>query len=242
MRLSRATALASLMTAVVACTGNPQPRQQAGPTATAAPGTPASTPRVGVGPITDISQGPCAPQNAEVEATAWHDYVYAAWICLLPRHQLRIGFARSVDGGRTWSAPAVMPGSSSGWDPAVAVAPDGTLYVSFMVAANRSMYPVVDVSRDQGRTFPRTTRLAPATSGNFGDRPFIATGASGLVYVTWDYGPSAAQVRAHCVSGGSCAFSAGDVNIVIQKSTDYGLTWTPPVHVSPGFPASGADL
>jgi hypothetical protein len=61
------------------------------------------------------------------------------------------------------------------------------------------------------------------------------------VYLTWDYGPSAALVTSICTPGGSCAFATGDLNVVIQKSTDYGRTWGPMVHVSPGFPASGGD-
>jgi hypothetical protein len=235
MRLSRAGALALLLAMVVACSGSPRSR----PPAAAGHGQAGG---VAVGSITDISQGPCGQQGAEVEAAAWHDDVYAAWICLVGHRAVDIGFARSQDGGRTWSVPVVMPGSSGGWDPAVAVAPEGTLYVSFMVSASRRSYPVVDVSQDQGRTFPRSTRLVPALPGNFGDRDFIAAGAAGLAYLTWDYGPSAAEIRAACERGGSCSFTAGDLNIVIQKSTDYGQHWGPPEHVSPGFPAGGADL
>jgi hypothetical protein len=221
---------------VAACTSGPPP----GRPAATGQGQPA---RIAVGPISVISQGSCGQQDTEVEAAAWHDDVYAAWICLVGHHGVGIGFARSADSGRTWSAPVVMPGSSpSSWDPAVAVAPDGTLYVSFMASGGRRSYPVVDVSQDQGRTFPRGTRLLPALPGNFGDRDFITAGASGLAYVTWDYGPSLADIRTTCTRGGSCSFATGDLNIVIQKSTDYGQHWGPPVHVSPGFPAGGADL
>jgi hypothetical protein len=227
--------VAMLAVMVAACTGSPQSR----PSASAGHEQPGG---IAVGSITVISQGSCGQQDAEVEAAAWHDDVYVAWICLVGHHGVGIGFARSADGGRTWSAPVVMPGSSGGWDPAVAVAPDGTLYVSFMASTSRRSYPVVDVSQDRGRTFPRSTRLVPALPGNFGDRDFIAAGASGVAYVTWDYGPSAAKVRTTCERGGSCSFAAGDLNIVIQKSTDYGQHWGPPEHVSPGFPAGGADL
>ena len=250
MRLSRAATAWLFLTVTaamaVACTSNPRP----GPAAPAAqpgkaqPGQAQSGQAQGfrVGAITTISPGSCG-QDAEVEAAAWHGDVYAAWMCVGRRDRPEsIRFARSADDGQAWSAPVTVPGSAGGWDPAVAVAPDGALYVSFMVSARGYYYPVVDVSRDQGQSFPHVTRLVPAARGNFGDRDFIAAGAAGLAYLTWDYGPSGREVRDVCHRGGSCSFTAGDLNIVIQKSTDYGRTWGPPVHVSPGFPAGGADL
>src|SRR5262249_2132507 len=115
-----AAALLGLTTAGVACTGRVA--------TTATPRAAASG--VTVGPVTDGSRRACAPNNAEVIDAAWRDLVYAAWIC--ESKGTRIGFARSTDGGTTWSEPMVMPGSAGAWDPAVAVAPDGTVYVSFM--------------------------------------------------------------------------------------------------------------
>ena len=189
----------------------------------------------GTGPIADISHA-CKGQNAEVEQATWHHYVYEAWMGCNG-----IGFARSADGGRTWSHPVTMPGSANGWDPAVAVAPEGVLYVSFMNSNNTYTYPVVDTSFNFGRTFRQPAPLRPPDRNNWGDREFTATGPHGVVYLTWDYGPSAALVHSICTPGGSCAFATGDLNVVIQKSTDYGRTWGPMVHVSPGFPASGGD-
>jgi hypothetical protein len=164
--------------------------------------------------------------------------VYEAWIGC----NKSIGFARSADGGRTWSKPVAVPGSGGGgWDPAVAVSPEGVLYVSFMNSNNTYTYPVVDTSVNFGRTFTRSVVLRPPDKHNWGDRDFIAAGSHGVVYLTWDYGPSAALVHFVCSPSGSCGFSTGDLNVVIQKSTDYGRTWGRQVHVSPGFPASGGD-
>src|ERR1700752_5109221 len=102
------------------------------------------------------------------------------------------------------------------------------------------MPPAVAVSIDHGRSFARVSILPVPTpdspTGNWGDRDFIAVGSDGTVYVTWDYGPRAAQVRTDCLPGGICVFSGGDFNAVIQKSTDGGKTWTMPHPVSPGFP------
>jgi hypothetical protein len=229
-------ALLGLTTAGVACTG--RVATTAAPPGAATPR--AAAPGVTVGPVTDVSRNACAPNNAEVIHAAWRDLVYAAWIC--ESKGTRIGFARSADGGTTWSEPMVMPGSSGAWDPAVAVAPDGTVYVSFMRTSARQFFPVVDVSRDEGKTFPRRADVVPPVKSDFGDRDFIAAGPSGLVYLTWDYAPSARQLRVQCASGGSCSFAAGELNAVIQRSPDYGRTWGPIVSVSPGFPAGGADM
>ena len=238
LAVAAATALAA---AVMAC--SPAGSRAAAPNGGGTAGSqPAATPGLSAGPVTDISGSACAPYDAEVEEATWRADVYAAWICQLGRRQLRIGFARSANGGKTWSPAVVMPGSSTGWDPAVAVAPDGTLYVSFMASARQRSFPVVEVSRDQGRTFSRRAELVPAPAGNWGDRDFITAGPSGVVYLTWDYAPTAKYLKIRCASGGSCSFSAGELNVVVQKSTDYGRTWGPIKPISPGFPASGADL
>src|SRR5713101_4549032 len=68
-----------------------------------------------------------------------------------------------------------------------------------------------------------------------------AVGPDGTVYVTWDYGPERTSITFICSATGSCAFATGDLNVVIQKSTDRGATFGLMVHVSPGFPASGGD-
>ena len=216
--LRRFFAIAAAATAVLLVTGM------------ASPGA------AGAGPVVDISHA-CKGQNAEVEQATWHRYVYEAWMGC----NNSIGFARSADGGRTWSAPVVMPGSSGAWDPAVAVAPEGVLYVSFMNSNNTYSYPVVDTSFNSGRTFTQQATVLPPDKNNWGDRDFIAAGRNGVLYLTWDYGPNADRVQFICAANGSCAFATGDLNVVIQKSTDHGRTWGPMVHVSPGFPASGGD-
>jgi len=188
----------------------------------------------GVGPITDISSA-CPRQNAEVEqASAPPHYVYEAWIGCHGE-----GFARSVDGGATFSAPITLPDSSGSDDPAVAVADDGTVYVSYLRYHNNYAYPVVATSFDHGATFTQAASLIPSVVGNWGDRDFIAAGSGGTVYVTWDYGPSIADVNIVCSPTGSCAYGAVDATAVVQKSTDHGKTWGPITPMEPGFPAGG---
>ncbi len=193
-----------------------------------------------VGPISEVSA--CPGQNAEVEqaADAEFGYVYEIWMGCRG-----IGFARSTDRGATFEAPTFVPGSPgsnvNAWDPAVTVAPDGTVYAAFMVAKSSQWYPVVAASFDHGATFSQVSSLLPPDQKNWGDRDFIAVGPDGTVYLTWDYGPERTSVSYICATNGSCAFATGDLNVVIQKSTDRGKTWSPMSHISPGFPASGGD-
>jgi hypothetical protein len=193
----------------------------------------------------------CAGDNAEVDQAVAGRLVYEVWIGC----GRRIGFGRSVNGGRSFGAARPVRGTGNGahvWDPALAVAPDGTVYVSYMIGSVvstsgggsvREMTPAVAVSVDHGRSFSRVSRLPvpiPTTpDGNWGDREFVAVGPDGTVYVTWDYGPSYDDVRIRCSDSGSCSYAGGDFNGVVQKSRDGGKTWTPPVPVSPGFPLGG---
>ena len=189
----------------------------------------------GAGPVTDVSSA-CAGQNAEVEqAVAPPHYVYEAWIGCGGE-----GFARSTDGGAHFSKPITLPDSSGSDDPAVAVAPDGTVYVSYLRYHGGYAYPVVAASFDRGATFSQAASLIPHVAGNWGDRDFIAAGRGGTVYVTWDYGPRAADVKIVCASSGSCAYSAVDATAVVQKSTDHGKTWGPITPMQPGFRRAGA--
>ncbi|HEX9030943.1 MAG TPA: sialidase family protein, partial [Streptosporangiaceae bacterium] len=129
-----------------------------------------------------------------------------------------------------------------GWDPAIAVGPAGTVYAAFMVARGSRSYPVVDISADHGQSFPTVSSLVPPGKNNWGDREFIAIGRHGAIYVTWDYGPHNLTAQDFvCSPNGSCSFVAGDVNAVLQKSTDGGKSWSKIIPISPGFPGSGAD-
>jgi BNR/Asp-box repeat len=210
----------------------PAQAARAAPAASAAQGSVGSG--YGLSPVTVVSRG-CAGQNAEVEqAVGRPDYVYEAWIGCGGE-----GFARSVDGGRHFQRPITLPDSSSSDDPALAVAPNGTVYVSYLRYFGQHAYPVVATSFDHGATFSQVRSLIPAVKNNWGDRDFIAAGRHGTVYVTWDYGPSAADVKIVCSPAGSCAYTAVDATAVIQKSTDSGRTWGPITPMQPGFPAGG---
>lgn len=208
---------------------------QAGP---AAPAARLSSPAPG--PAVRVSSGKaCAGQNAEVETAIdpVTRILYEEWIGCGG-----IGFARSTDGGRTFSTGYELPGSAGGWDPAIVVGPHGRVYAAFMVYRHTRSYPVVDISADHGRSFPLVRKLVPPHKNNWGDRDFIAVGKTGTIYVTWDYGPHNLTKKDFvCAKNGSCSFVAGDLNVVLQRSFDNGRTWSKITPISPGFPGSGAD-
>jgi len=197
--------------------------------------------QVALAPAAGASSGPidvsanCAGQNAEVEeATAAPGFIYQVWIGCGG-----IGYSRSADGGASYSAAVEMPGSGGAWDPAIAAGPTGIVYVSYMLSSGGYDYPQVSASFDQGASFTQTTALRPPASGNWGDRDFIAVGPSGEIYVTWDYGPDASKVQLLCSPTGSCAYSNGDLNAVVQKSADGGRTFGPITPIGPGYPING---
>lgn len=190
------------------------------------------------------------PPNAEVVQAVDGRYVYEAWIGC----NAGIGFARSTNGGRSFGPSKAVPGShrvgKHTWDPAIAEAPDGTVYVAFMVGPPESSFggtapvtPAVAVSHDHGRSFDRVSTLPVPprknAAGNWGDRPYVAAGPNGAVYVTWDYGPRRDEIRIVCPPTSSCYFTGGDFNAVFQRSSDGGKTWTKLAPISAGFPLGG---
>ncbi|WP_037606121.1 sialidase family protein [Streptacidiphilus rugosus] len=190
----------------------------------------------------DISTA-CAGQDAETISAAdpAANAVYEVWMGCKG-----IGFSGSSNGGVTFGGPVTLPGSTGqkgqrSWDPAVTVAPNGTLYAAFMVSRAGQTYPTVDVSTDHGAVWRTAGVVTPPDANNWGDRDFIAVGQDGTLYLTWDYGPSSAAVTFLCAANGSCSFATGDLNAVLQKSTDGGRTWSAMSHISPGYPDSGAD-
>jgi hypothetical protein len=197
----------------------------------------AAPPPFSENPIHDVSR--CPGQNAEVESAAdpGGRYVYEEWIGCAG-----IGFARSSDGGAHFGRAVRLRDSGPGsWDPAITVSQSGAVYAAFMVTRGSRSVPVVLASFDHGATFPRRTALVPRPKHDWGDRPFIAAGPGRTVYLTWDYAPSDAKIRLHCFLIGSCAFQAGELNVVMQISHNGGKTFGPLIHLAPGYPAGGGD-
>jgi hypothetical protein len=207
--------------------------------ALALPGLPAARVAYSVGRIREVSVGcPGTGDVAEAVDRARH-YVYQELEGC--DHDNGVGFARSVNGGRSYDRAGALPGSNGGWDPWLAVAPDGTLYAAFMNTSGSRTYPIIDVSHNHGRTFRVERSLRPARGRNWGDAEYLAMGRHGRLYVAWDYGPSARKVRSSCSSNGSCWATNGDLNVVVQSSADDARSFTPRSVVNPGYPDGGTD-
>jgi hypothetical protein len=211
-------------------------------------------------PTTPVRVSTCSGQNAEVEQATQapnklypQGVIYEEWMAAGCNG---IAFSRSTDGGQTWSDPIRVPGATgstfNSWDPDVAVGSDGTVYAAYMTSNGSQWFPVVAASVDQGQTFKQPASLIPPDPKNWGDRDFLAVDPQNpqTLYLTQDYGPNRTSVTFTCASNGSCAFTTGDLNVVVWKSTDAGAHWTGPYPVNPNpnqtvtlgyFPASGGD-
>jgi hypothetical protein len=192
-----------------------------------------------VGPISDVSTGCPGTGDISEAVDPTREYVYQEFEGC--DHDYGIGFARSIDGGDSYTRPMALPDSGGGWDPWLAVAPDGTLYAGFMNTNDDRTYPVIDVSHDYGLTFQIEQSLRPAHSHNWGDADYLAVGSNGTLYVAWGYGPSNSEVKSKCSPTGSCWATNGDLNVVVQSSTNDAQTFTPMSVVNSGYPDGGAD-
>ena len=149
----------------------------------------------------------------------------------------------SSDGGATWGGvdlplppPLTVNGVDFGSDPGVAWDSNGNVYYSYIVvffssAFNHSAHGVaingtemaVARSSDGGKTWTSTFFGLHRGEGKFNDKPMIAVDTNpgspnmGTVYVTWD------------ITSGS----SSTTGIMISRSTDHGVTFSAPAHVSP---------
>lgn len=213
-----------------------------GPDSRSRPGAPIGAPLPQVAPRNLLVVAPCeSGWNAEVEQAydATLGYLFETWIGCGG-----IGFARSTDGGYSFGAAQAVPGSvpaaGSSWDPSLAVAPNGTVYVAYMVNNGTGGTPAVAWSWDHGATFAGWALVTPPNATSFRDRDFLAVAPNGTVDVTWDDSPVSWMDALGCAAGGSCYFLAGDYNVVIASSADGGRNWSAPVPIDPLYPNGGS--
>ncbi len=138
--------------------------------------------------------------------------------------------ASSEDGGRTWSAPvfAEAPDEKVREITPPVIGRDGSVYIAWRNRDDPANAPhpiVVAKSSDGGVTWTRTPIVdatpaptgIPAPTGNAGF-PKMAydpnTGPFGTVYVTY------------------LGFNFGDLDVLIQRSIDGGVTFSPPLRVN----------
>ena len=166
-------------------------------------------------------------------------HLYVGWTEFTLEKSL-ILFSRSLDGGRSWSAPVEISsheglprddnGSVEGFTGAVG--PDGTLYAVW--ADGNSI--VFTQSRDGGRTFSRSRKIidtAPpyfnvedvARSNGFPQIAIDPRGGKrgGALFVTWS------------------DFRNGDVDVFCAASTDHGRKWSRAARVNDDPVHDGTD-
>lgn len=104
--------------------------------------------------------------------------------------QMLLDVLVSEDAGALWrraELPAwpVEGASRAALDPALAFGPDGTLHVVGLAGDGASFHVVHAATKDLGRTWsgPRVLTSEPNA-----DRPWIAAGPDGVLYVTWQDG------------------------------------------------------
>jgi hypothetical protein len=201
------------------------------------PGRPPIPARGGPGNV-EVSANCSNVSNAEVEQAydPASGNLYEAWIGCGG-----IGFGRSTDLGYSFEDVQLVLGSAgNSWDPSVAVAPNGTVYVGYMANNGSGDAPYVAWSLDHGRSFAGESTAFVPNRSEFSDRDFLAVAPNGTVYLTWDYSPNASLDQVQCAAGGSCYFTAGDYNAVLERSTDGGRNWSAPVAIDPEYPDGGA--
>ncbi len=151
-----------------------------------------------------------------------------------PSTQGDIYFSASTDAGLTWSPQVILNGLQSNMAnmPVPAVAPDGTIYVSWLdynVQTGGTGTIYLDVSTDGGMTWLTTditviTIVLPPLRLN-GGTDVLAKGAP-VIHTSPFNSQELYMVFA------APAITGDDGNIIFIESTDGGVTWTPGIIVN----------
>ena len=145
--------------------------------------------------------------------------VYVAWQAKTTG-KYQIIFAKSTDGGATFSTPANISNNSGDSSYPKIIASGNNIYVTWSFTVTNKDYDVLFTkSTDGGATFSTPANISN-NSGDSGLPQMVVSGNN--VYVTWENN------------------GLGNFEVFVAKSTDNGDTFTFPVNVSNDDAPSGA--
>lgn len=145
-------------------------------------------------------------------------------------------FDRSIDGGASFQPPVTIP-SSPVWG-TLAVAPDGTLYVSGTAGPGGPIYVARSTNAKNGLATPTFTTVSLNLGGTVrlgGPNP---AGLLGQVWIAVDPSPGARNGWVYVLA--TVQTPTDPVDVMFVRSTDGGQTWSSPVRVNDDPPGNGA--
>ncbi|HTD81844.1 MAG TPA: PKD domain-containing protein [Thermoplasmata archaeon] len=133
--------------------------------------------------------------------------------------QADVFFTKSMDGGRTWSAPFKVNNDIGGaiqTEPSLFIDHNSVIYIAWTDTRNGNQDVFFSKSADRGLSFSANVRVNDVTA-NFQTQPDIAVDGTGLIHAVW--------------TDGRNALSTGP-DIYYANSTDGGLSFNPSLRVN----------
>lgn len=167
----------------------------------------------------------------------FHDNVYATWTKFVGGKGFgndQILFARSTDGGATFSNPQpISPAHNNNsvggrQGSAVKVGPDGTVYVVWLDTVNKQSVERLAISHDGGKTFPvNNITVATVTDDAVNPAPGSSFRQDARTFPSFSIAPDDTLYVAWSNRTGDP--TSGHAVVMVTKSTNGGLTWSAPV-------------